>query len=152
MKPFCSILAGLFLFIYAREIRAQEPPMQIDQGKSVRPAINQLHPPQPTNVLKSTWSTDQKLDSSISEIRDINAGRFVFTEKYEYIYDDLGRCNLLSYFRWNQTAEQWADFAREEYSYNSAGNQISSLSRNGIQPRASGLILQKQPVIGMQGA
>ena len=53
--------------------------MPIDLGKSVRPAINQLHPPQRMNVLKYylvDWIRNSTV--TISEIRDINAGRFVF--------------------------------------------------------------------------
>ena len=114
MKTICSILTGLFLLVFFHYAQGHPSQVQTIQGISAQPQINHLHPPEPAGQLKSTWSTDQKLDSSIPEIYDKNADQFIPAEKYEYTYDELGRWAILAHFNWNQTSGQGFDIGRKE--------------------------------------
>ena len=91
MKPFYSILACLFLLICTLDIKAQVPEMKSNPGEIRTINTQSIAPAAPVNELKSTWSTGQKLDSTVSEIYDNDASTFIPSEKYQYAYDDLGQ-------------------------------------------------------------
>jgi hypothetical protein len=95
---------------------------------NAQPIKKLFNPPQPVNQFKSALSSEQKLDSSVSAIWDIQAEQFVFTEKYEYTYNELGQIAMLSFLKWDQAENRWTDFARENYTYNASGKLLTSLS------------------------
>ena len=91
------------------------------------------------NPSKSTWTGDQKLDSTILETWDSTASQLVVSGKTVYTYDANGNNTLRIDYQWDENTSQWFTTYKTEYNYDANGNNTLLINYNWFENPADTL-------------